>query len=217
MNLNKLRHPSWIAVVAALVAVIAAAHTAGVHESHERTQVAFIDFPLIMRESDVGKSLNSQVVPKKQALQEEAQAKLKFFQKQEDDIRANRFSAKPAEIEAQFRALQQKVNEWNEAVQKGQNELDNAVSEAVVQIKQVLQEQLALIADKEHVSAILPSELAFFRQKQLDLTPEAIRLLNEKLPAIDLKLEAPKDDKAKESQEEKDKKSAEPETDKKEE
>lgn len=198
---------SLIAVVAAIVAVLVAAHTAGLRASRENQMpVAFIDFPLLMQESDVGKSINAQVEPKKKAFQDQAQAKFKEFKQEEGDIRANRNSMNAAEFDEKNKVLQQKVAEWNDNIQKRQNDLNNAVSAAIVNIKQVLQGELVAIAAENNISTILPAELAFFQQKKLDVTPEAIRRLNEKLAKIDLKLEEPKEIKAEPKAEDKEEK-----------
>jgi Skp family chaperone for outer membrane proteins len=179
---------TWIAVAAAVISVLSALYVTGGRHVGGAT-IAFVDFPAIMRESDAGKSIDAQAAPKQQALQAESQAKLKDFQEQDAELSKRRSSLSAAEFDEKAKALQGKINEWNAYIQQRQTALNDAVTTAVRTLQAALRDELARIATKSNFATVLPAEQAFFAPRKLDVTSEAIRRLNDRLPKVELQLE----------------------------
>src|SRR6266446_825959 len=72
---------AFLAVGAAAVAALSTVYSAGGRSgAHCQPQIGVIDFNEIIKESQIGKAISTQAVPKEQAIDIESQAQLKEFQ-----------------------------------------------------------------------------------------------------------------------------------------
>jgi len=181
-----------IAIAAAAVSVLAAFYVAGHRSSASRPSVAFVDFAAVMEQSDAGKSIHKQLDPREQTLQNEAQAKIKELQREQDELNKRRNSLSAEKLSESTAALQKKLADWNAEAQKRDAVLKAAANPAIQKMQQTLREQLANIASENRFTAILPLQDAFYADKELDVTSEAIRRMNEQLPKVEIQ---PQDEK----------------------
>jgi Skp family chaperone for outer membrane proteins len=176
---------SSIAVIAAGVAAYYGAFPPGSHSADEQTaQIAFVDFPRILKESAAGKSLNSQVEAKQKALKDEAEAKLKEFKREQEEIKAAKLSKE--ELDNKGKELQYDINKWNEESAERQADITNAANTAIKGIQEVVRNESSAIAVESNLAAVLPYEQAFYAQQGLDLTPEIMQRLDKKLKKVDI-------------------------------
>lgn len=183
MTSNKFSNSTLISIAALGVSAAAIVYSMGNHGAASHASIGFIDFQAVLQQSDAGKSIRDVVEPRRAKLQAAAEAKLKELKQEQEDLKKQGDSAEAAA------ALQKKVDAWNAEAQRKQAVLDAAVNPAMQKIDEALRTQVEAIADENKVSAILPMQSAFYANKSLDMTSDAIRRLNKILPKLDVKLD----------------------------
>lgn len=173
--------PIFISIIALVLSVVAFSYSMGKSPA-SRPAIGFIDFQAVVQQSDAGKSIREQVEPKRLKLQEAAEAKLKELRQEQDELKKQGNTS--AEANA---ALQKKIDDWNVEAQRQQAALDAAVNPAMQELEKALRAQVNDMATDNKVSAILPMQSAFYTDRALDLTSEAIRRLNKSTPEISVK------------------------------
>ena len=101
----------------------------------------------------------------------------------------NKQGESPEKMSENNAALQKKLNDWNAEAQKRDAAIKTAANPAVQKIQDTLREQLAKIAAEHKFTAILPLQEAFYADKDMDVTQEAIQHLNAQLPKVDVQFE----------------------------
>lgn len=178
----------WAAVVA--VAGIGAALYAWYTPARVSSpgQIAVIDFPQVLRYSQAGKAVTAWGNQQQQSLHDAAVAKLKEFKQMQTELENSRTSISAADFAAKSRDLQQQINDWNRQQQLRQADINKAITAAVQGIRVAVKDQLGLLARDQGIDAVLPAEQAFFVQPKLDLTPQVLRRLDQKLTKNDIHL-----------------------------
>lgn len=176
----------WAAVVA--VAGIGAALYAWYAPARVSSpgQIAVIDFPQVMRYSAAGKAVTAWSNQQQQALHDAAVAKLKEFKQKQTELENSRTSLSAADFAAKSQDLQQQVKDWNRQQQQRQAGVNKAIVAAIQGIRAAVKDQLSLLARDEGFDAVLPAQQAFFVQPKLDLTPQLLRRLDQKLTKNDI-------------------------------
>ncbi|MDE3060473.1 MAG: OmpH family outer membrane protein [Pseudomonadota bacterium] len=174
-----------MAVLAAAYVTMVATKAPAHHGAH---QVAFVNFQVVMKNSEAGKALNAYATPRQQALQNAAQSKLDEFKQSQQDLEKHRSSLSPDEFNARSRALQQNIDYFNAEQQKRLAAINGVADTAMQRLQATLRDQIAAIAQENDVEAVLSTDQAFYAEPKLDLTSEAIRRLDQKLGQADLHL-----------------------------
>jgi len=180
----------WVALATIAAAVIFLYHIQGTHTTEEDNGVvAFASFQQVLQQSNAGKSISSQVSPKEKALQEELETKKKEFQLLADDLNKKHKFLSKAEYDEKGKNLQQMITNFNNNIQKRHAAINIAAKATVEKVHQVMQQELATMAEEYHFSSILPAEQALYMDKKLDVTSEVIRRLDKTLSNVDLHVE----------------------------
>jgi Skp family chaperone for outer membrane proteins len=180
----------WLLPAATIMVLAAVIGYKGMVSRPDLTDsVAFINFQVLLNDSQAGRGINAQVTSRRKELQKEAEAKLTEFQKLQDDIKRQRAAVSSAEFDTKAKELDQKVGEWNLQSQKREAEFNNAVANAVKVVQQVVREQAADVARDNRIKAVLSAEQAFYADRRLDITEEVIARLDEKLPKVEVQFE----------------------------
>lgn len=161
--------------------------------------VAFANFPSVIRESEAGKAIIAEAEAKTKELQDQAKVKLEEFKRQQSDIKSNR-SLKDKDRDAKNEALQNRINDWNKQAGQRQMVINQTINKAMQKINDDMRKELGDYAKEHGYYAIIPSEQAFYFDKAVDITQDAIKIVNDKIsaPKLDFTAEAKKENDKKE-------------------
>ncbi len=171
------------------ISLLTAVYVMNGHSKQSSGNIAFVDFAAVMQESQAGKSINEQVAPKQKQMQDATEAKFKEFKQEETELKKQQGSLTAEQYEAKNQAFQAKIADWNAQMQQRQAALNTALAPAGQKVQQTLRAQVADIAAENHFVAVLPLEQSFYAAKALDITSEAIRRLDAKLPKVDIQFD----------------------------
>lgn len=188
MSTSKLSISTVASIAAIIMAGVALSYSMGNRAGTNRPTVGFIDFQALLQQSDAGKSIRDQVEPRRAKLQKAAEAKLKEFKQEQEDIKKSGDDKSPEALAN----LQKKIDAWNAQAQREQAIIDAAANPAIQQVDQALRAQVEALAEENKLTAVLPMQSAFYVSKSQDMTSDAIRRLNKVLTKVDVKFEADK-------------------------
>lgn len=173
-----------VSVAALALSVVVASYTMGGNSMPGgQANVGFINFPAVLEQSEAGKSITKQITPYRTKLLQDAEAKAKLYRQEQEMVK------KMEEDQAGAAAdLQKKIDTWNVEAQRRQAVLDTAVKPAMDKVDQALRAEVEALAEEGKLSAILPMQSAFYVNKKMDLTAEAIQRLDKVLRKVEVKL-----------------------------
>lgn len=179
-----LRIAAWCA--ATLFLTLAAAHAAPL-------RVGIVDVQQVLRDAKAAKALRPQMERQRQAFQMEIRERERELRDAGKDLGEERALLSAEAFDEKRRALEEEGRKAQKAVQERKRELDRVFNETKDVILKELLEVVGAIADEKKLDIVLEKRVVFLSANSLDLTPEIVARLDERLPSISLpeyKLEA---------------------------
>lgn len=153
----------------------------------EGAVIAILDMERILRESKAAATLRQEIDQQRQAhqaaLHEQENALRTADQelaRQRAVLSAEAFAAKRKELQEQAMGLQQQFL-------SRQKEMEDLFGKGIGQVRNALAEVAKDIAEERGINLILLKATIVLANRDLDITDEALRRLDEKLPSVDLK------------------------------
>ena len=154
--------------------------------AQEGTVIAILDMERILSESQAAKDLREEIDKQRQVhqtrLSEQENALRAADQelaRQRAVLSAEAFAAKRKELQDQAMGLQQEFL-------ARQKEMEELFGKGIVQVRNALAEVAKEIADERGINLILLKATIILASRELDITEEALRRLDERLPSVDL-------------------------------
>ena len=94
-------------------------------------------------------------------------------------------------FEEKARAFSAKATDVQKEVQSKKALLDSAFERALTDIQKVVTEIIADLSKEKGFVIAVPTSQILFADKSLDVSDEVLKRLNQKLPKLDVKFEAP--------------------------
>ena len=164
--------------------------------------IAVVNIQQIMRDSTAAQNVREQLESKQKAFQAELSKKEEELQKEDQDLaKKHGVLSKSAfdEKSAKFRA---KATEVQKEVQAKKAMLDNAFEHSLNDIQKVVGDIISDMAKEKGFAMAIPTSQILFADPKLDISTDVLTRLNQKLPKMEVKFDAPaeaatKDEKAK--------------------
>ncbi|WP_339048438.1 OmpH family outer membrane protein [Candidatus Mesenet endosymbiont of Phosphuga atrata] len=164
--------------------------TEGICSNKDCVKFAIVDRDKIISESLAFQSIKKQVDSEQATLQEDSS-------KQEEELHKIKQEISKQQDILSEEAFSQKMREFNESVLKVQQDLSQKNMELresyIATVKEVLSEVKNIasnIAGEENIGLVLfisKEEQVFYARNEVDISDKAIKILNKKMPSIDIK------------------------------
>jgi len=152
----------------------------------EAPVIAIIDMDRILRDSKAAATLRTEVDSRRTSFQSELREQEQALRaadqqlaRQRSVLSAEAFAAKRKELQEQAANLQQEFL-------KRQNEMEQIFGRGIGQVRKALAEVAQEIATEQGIDLILLKATIVLAARELDITEEALKRLDEKLPSVNL-------------------------------
>jgi Skp family chaperone for outer membrane proteins len=180
-----------VARLAAVVACLAAAPAQAQPPALPTPAIIVVDTNQILRDSKAAKDVQAQLEKQQSAYSKEVSQKESDLKNLQDELERQRtvlspdvFAARSQEFQRRYVALDHDVQVKRQALQQSLNEARDKINSAALQI-------ITDIAKDRKANIVMEKAALVYMADGLDITPEVIRRLDEKLPALAVNL--PKD------------------------
>lgn len=174
-----------------LVSIAAAAFILGVFGSAHAApakvpapQIAVLDVQLIMRDSTAAAGVRSQMEKFQQQFQTEIGAQENALRQADQDLAQKKAVLSQEAFQQQAQEFQKKVTALGELVQKRKKQLDDAYGASMKQIQDALMDVVQAQMRESGVNVVLPRSMVVDVSKDMDITQETLKRLNQKLPSV---------------------------------
>jgi outer membrane protein len=158
--------------------------------AQDGTVIAILDMERILQEAKAAKNLREEIDKQRQIHQTELGEKESALRAADQELARQRavlsaeaFAAKRKELQDQAMGLQQEVA-------ARQKEMEDLFGKGVNQVRHAMAEVAKEIADERGIKLILLKATIVLADRDLDITEEALKRLDEKLPSVNLAKES---------------------------
>ena len=148
--------------------------------------IAILDMDRILRESKAATNLREEVDKQRQIYQSKLSEQENALRAADQELARQRavlsaeaFAAKRKELQDQAMGLQQEFL-------TRQKELEQLFGKGIGQVRSAMAEVAKEIADEQGIDLILLKATIVLASRELDITEDALKRLDEKLPSVDL-------------------------------
>jgi outer membrane protein len=163
-----------------LLALVAAPAAAQI----EAPVIIVVDFQGVVRDSAAAKSIQAQIDKLRAAYQEEFVDIEEDLRAAEDELTDERHRIPNDEFLQRRRRFEQRVTEAQRTAQIRRAALDQALDQAMGEVRTALLEVIAEIAREQGANLVLSRSQVVLADRELDVTTTAMERLNERLPAV---------------------------------
>lgn len=178
------------ALIAAALSLAAPAGSGWAQQPVQDTgmSIAVVDVQGALRNSDAAKEIQSRINERRQAYQRQVTEEEKALRASEQDLQQERSTLEPEIYQQQLRAFRNRVADVQKSVQERRRALDQAFSTAMNLVRNELVSVIAEIADERGAKVVLFKDHIVIAEKSLDISDEALRRLNARLPSVPVEL-----------------------------
>lgn len=151
-------------------------------------KIVVVDINKIMNDSKAAKNLNSQLEAKRKEFQSQIDAQEKKLKAAEQDLIKQKSVLSKDALEQKQKQFVADLNKARKDVAEKKTKLENAYRASLNTIQQNLQSVIDKMAAEQGFNIAIPSSQLIYANKGLDVTAEALKRLDTKLPSIALKL-----------------------------
>ena len=148
-------------------------------------QIVYIDVNYILNSSEVGKSLNIYI----KKIRDENIISYKEIEDQfiikEKQLLAQKNILKKEEFDEKFKILSNEINIYNAEKKSSLNKLNKIRLDNTKKILEILNPIITNYVDKNSISLVVPKKNIIVGKKNLDITDEIVKLLNDKVQSLD--------------------------------
>ncbi len=149
------------------------------------SQIVYIDINFVVNNSDIGKSLNDKLEKKKINYLEKYKNKEKVLIDKENALIAQQNILQKNEFEKKANILSEEINNYRSEKKKINDELKKIKIENTKKILNILNPIITDYVDSNSISLVIPKKNIIIGKKNLDITIEIIKLLNQNSKTLD--------------------------------
>jgi outer membrane protein len=148
-------------------------------------KIVYIDVNYILNNSEVGKSLNIYIKKTKdENIISYKEIEDKFIKK-EKELLAQKNILKKEEFDEKFKILSNEINIYNAEKKSSLNKLNKFKLDNTKKILEILNPIITNYVDRNSISLVMPKKNIIVGKKNLDITDEIVKLLNDKVQSLD--------------------------------
>jgi outer membrane protein len=151
--------------------------------------IAIIDVQRILEESFAAKSVQKQLETQRTKFQDETESEENGLRSEEDALGKTREQAAPDSVESvKEQQLRQKMLVVERHVEARRKLLDQAFTDSMNDVRKTLLEVVESVARAHGANLVLVKQQALWVDAPLDITDEVLKLLNQKLPQLNVNI-----------------------------
>ena len=143
-----------------------------------------VDVTKIIQDSSASVVLRNQITSQRSAFQEAITKEQQTFQQKEQELIKAKASLSQEEFNARARELEQQVAAIQKNIQQRKQYLDQVMGTGVRQIEAELMKVVAELAQERGANMVLTQSAVVIMAPDFDITKEAMKRLNERLPQL---------------------------------
>lgn len=148
--------------------------------------VAVIDMQRIINESLAGANIKLQLDKYRGALQTKVAAIEDSLRKEEAELKRQQRLLAPDVFQEKYRAFQRKVTDTRRRLRERQRQLEQGVGVARRTLLNEIRTIVSDMASKRGINLVQVSAQLVFFDGRLDITTEVMKILNKRLPKVDV-------------------------------
>jgi outer membrane protein len=177
------------------LALLAMTGLATAASADEGNAIAVVNIGQVMRESTAAKMVREQLESKYKGFQADISKKQESLQKEDQELGKKKSVLSKEAFEEKASEFRKKVTEAQKDAQTKKVMFDNASARSSEEIQKAVTGIVAELAKEKGfvlaVSSENPTSQILYADSKLDISAEVIKRLNDKLPKLDVKFEAP--------------------------
>lgn len=155
-----------------------------------RSTIGFVDIKRLLREAKSAQSIRGQVEKLSQALSDDVGRARAKWRKEEKDIAAKRAILSPERFDQIRREFVARVEVERRALEARRGAIDRGVNESMAKVQDVFGEIAKEIAKERSIAVLFRRASAVLVPDSLDITSEALKRLDQRLPSVAVRLAA---------------------------
>ena len=150
--------------------------------------IVIVDVTQILRDSKGARDIQAQIDKQTEAYTKEVSAQENELHQMQDELERQRTVLAPEAFNTKTRDYQQRFEALDRGVQIKRQTLQQTYNEAMTKVESTALQIIADIAGERKANLVVSKAAVLFEAPGLDITPEVIRRLDQKLPAVPLAL-----------------------------
>lgn len=155
------------------------------------SKIAVVNIQGILRDASSAKSVRDQLEAKQKAYQSELSKKEEALQKEDAELAKQKSALSKEAFEAKVKAFRDKATATQKEVAEKKATLDAAFERSLGQIQKTVTDIIADLSKEKGFIVALPTSQILYAEATLDISQEVLSRLNQKLPKVDVKFDAP--------------------------
>lgn len=153
--------------------------------------IVIVDVTQILRESKGARDIQTQIDKQTEAYTKDVSAQENELHRMQDELERQRIVMAPEAFNTKTREYQQRFEALDRGVQMKRQTLQQTYNDAMTKVESTALQIIADIAGEHKANLVVSKAAVLFEAPGLDITPEVIRRLDEKLPSVPLALTQP--------------------------
>lgn len=153
--------------------------------------IAVVNIQQIMKDSTAAQNVREQLEGKQKSFQSELTKKEDALQKEDQELGKQRSVLSKDAFESKVRTFRSKATDVQKEVQSKKALLDSAFERALNEIQKAVTEIIADMSKEKGFVIAIPTSQILYADDKLNITDEVLKRLNQKLPKLDVKFDAP--------------------------
>lgn len=183
----------WLALLCGALDAPSAMAQAAAGGAPPPLALVMVDMQQLIYGSKAAKGIQGQMEQHRQAFSKEVAQQEDQLQKARTELERQRSVTPPNQLEAKGREYQQKVEALDRNVQGKQQALQQVYSEAMSKVESTALQVVAEVAAAHQANIVVQKAAVIFSKDGFDITAEAMKKLDERLPAVTVNQPKPVD------------------------
>lgn len=154
-------------------------------------QIVTVNIQQVMRDATAAQSVREQLESKQKTFQSELAKKEEELQKENQDLGKKRSVLSKQAFDEKAAAFSKKATDVQKEVQTKKATLDSAFEHALNDIQKVVTDVISDLAKEKGFQVAIPTSQILYGDPKLDISDEVLKRLNQKMPKLDVKFDAP--------------------------
>ena len=151
----------------------------------EGTVIAILDMDRILRDSKAAATLREEIDNQRLAHQTTLRDQENALRTADQELARQRAVLSAEAFTSKRKELQEQANRLQQGFISRQKEMEELFGRGIGQVRKALAEVAKEIADERGISLILLKQTIVLASRELDITDEALRRIDERLPSVD--------------------------------
>ena len=151
-----------------------------------KNQIVYINMEKLFNESIVGISFNEKISKLNQSNQEKIKNLEEEIKTEDNNINSKRNILSEEELKNKINDLNEKIKRYQTILKKNQDDINKKKIDGSNIILNNLKPILSEYSKKNSISMVLQKQNVVIGKKELDITEDIIKILNEKIKKIDI-------------------------------